>query len=116
MCTTTNDWRTHISNECSRGGSAICDGYCMHGDECTCVCHHDEDLPQTIVGVQEYHDEFWDVVQRFTGDYTSNLSRWQEARYQIAAKHGGVWKGVRGARFRLFASDKGYAYIYVEFS
>lgn len=116
MCTTTNHWATHISDECSRGGFANCDGICMHGDECTCSCHTDESLN---FGSHEealaWHDDFWDVALRLRGEYTSSLPRWQEMAAQQAAQHGGVWKGVSGAQFRLYASDKGWAYIYVVF-
>lgn len=59
MCTTTTHWATHISTECSEGGSGQCDGFCLeHDDECTCSCHGATDLPDTVEGVKEWHDRF----------------------------------------------------------
>lgn len=70
MCTTTSHWATHYSTECSKNGSGECDGYCIeHGDFCTCPCHNDLNLPWTIEGVKDYHDEFWGVGQHAVHDH-----------------------------------------------
>lgn len=117
MCTTTTHWATHISDECSRGGSGNCEGTCWHEVTCTCFCHTDENVEfSSMEQAQEWHDDLNDVVLRLRGSYEHSLPTWQAMRDKIAADHKGEWKGVRGAQFRLYASDKGYAYIYVEFS
>lgn len=67
-CTTTTHWETHISAECSAGGSAQCDGFCEnHGDECTCACHKDytTNLPNTVEGMRHWHDEYNDLHGSF---------------------------------------------------
>lgn len=87
MCTTTSHYETHISTECSVGGSAQCDGYCLGHihQECTCSCHSDwvGDLPQTVEGMRDWHDEEHDVHASF--ERGSEAERWSEA--MVAAEH-----------------------------
>jgi hypothetical protein len=64
---------------------------------------------------QDWHDNQNDVVLRMRGNYTTSLSAWQEMRNKIQMQHRGEWNGVQGAEFRLYASDRGCAYIYVVF-
>jgi hypothetical protein len=121
MCTTTTHYETHISTECSRGGSAICDGFCeLHGVECTCWCHdedHADRLPNTVEGVLRVHDQENDVVTRFTASTVEALTRLvtDEINY-LTVKHGDTWRGVRGAQFRASVSSTGTGYVYVVFS
>lgn len=61
-CATTSHWATHYSPECRKFGNGVCDGYCPHGDQCTCPCHETTDLPETIVEVEAWHHEFHGVV------------------------------------------------------
>lgn len=60
-CVTGTHYSTHISPECQAGGSAQCDGFCSQHEhtECSCSCHSDwtNDLPSTVVGVKEWHDQ-----------------------------------------------------------
>lgn len=118
MCTTTTHYATHISTECSRGGSAQCDGICdLHGVECTCSCHEAFDLPQTIPGVLAWHDERNDVVARFEDRNTPALIEKVTAeRNRLQMQHADLWNGVRGAQFRTMASTDGHGYVYVVFS
>lgn len=68
-CVTTTHWATHYAPECSPGGSGNCEGSCeRHGNECSCPCHRDANLPGTIEGVRQWHDERNDVVASFPGD------------------------------------------------
>jgi hypothetical protein len=116
MCTTTTHWATHVSDECSRGGSGNCEGTCWHDTVCTCTCHEDPNVEFiSMEHAQAWHDDVNGVVLRMRGDYVHSLPTWQGMRDKIALQHGGVWDGVRGAQFRLYASDRGHAYIYVEF-
>lgn len=67
MCTTTSHYETHISTECATGGSGQCDGFCATHPhtECTCSCHNDWDLPQTVAEVRDWHDEANGVLASF---------------------------------------------------
>jgi hypothetical protein len=80
MCTTTTHYETHISTECSTGGTGQCDGYCNeHGTECTCGCHRDwfGDMPTTVPAMRDWHDQQENVVASFEkGDQTE---QWSEA-------------------------------------
>jgi hypothetical protein len=109
MCTTTSHWATHISDACSRGGNAQCDGTCdWHGTECTCWCHTDVNLPETVEDVLAAHDEFWDVVFRVEHNTVTYLQAVvKEKRDALQTEHGDVWNGVHGAQFRTMVSSKG---------
>lgn len=83
MCTTTTHWATHISEECSLGGSGICDGFCLsHGDECTCSCHTTDSLPETTEGVRQWHDDSEGVVASYDVGHRDVGEVWYEAERQ----------------------------------
>jgi hypothetical protein len=67
MCTTTTHYETHISAECSLGGSGQCDSTCIeHKHHCTCSCHWTmADIGQTTDEVRAWHDETEGVVASF---------------------------------------------------
>jgi len=50
----------HISAECKPGGSGQCDGYDYDQNDksCDCHCHTTSDLPNTIEGVKDWHDDY----------------------------------------------------------
>lgn len=60
----------NYSIACQELGSGLCDGEVPEGegnpnavsDECSCPCHRAEDLPPTIEGVRDWHDEFHGVT------------------------------------------------------
>lgn len=60
-CYQGGDWRIHYSPQCRKFGDGQCDGWCDHG-ECNCPCHHDPELPRTVVEVTAWHHKFWEVV------------------------------------------------------
>lgn len=81
MCTTTTHYETHISTECSTGGTAQCDGFCgEHNNECTCHCHTANDLPETIQGVRDWHDEFESIVASFDSNPLDIGLVWEQAK------------------------------------
>lgn len=84
MCTTTSHYETHVSTECSTGGSAQCDGYCEeHGTECTCGCHGWGNGAETVEQQRDQHDEDNDVVDSFEVAYpygeAEQGAAWQQA-------------------------------------
>lgn len=75
MCTTTSHWATHYSTECSKGESAQCDGICYeHGTDCSCPCHREWELPTTVEGVKDWHDEFWGIGEYAPHDHNPILT------------------------------------------
>lgn len=97
MCTTTSHWETHISTECSTGGSAQCDGFCIdHEKECTCGCHRDwfGDMPTTTDAMREWHDQNESIVASYEkGDQTE---QWSEATNAIEAmRKAGDTRGLK---------------------
>lgn len=82
-CVTTTHWATHISAECATGGTGQCDGYCLnHGDECTCSCHNDLNLPQTVEEVRDWHDDLNNVLASFEKGTTT-----EQSEAAIATRH-----------------------------
>lgn len=82
MCTTTTHYETHISTECSTGGTGQCDGFCIeHGAACTCACHNANDLPQTVQGVRDWHDEAEGIVASF--EQGDQAEQWSTAQAWI---------------------------------
>lgn len=82
MCTTTTHWETHISTECSFGDTGSCDGSCIeHERECTCSCHNDFNLPETVEGVRDWHDEANSIVVSF--DKGDQAEQWELARLAV---------------------------------
>lgn len=63
-CVTTTHWATHYTRECAEGGNGQCDGNCYeHNVECSCSCHTTtSDLPQTVEGMRDWHDEHNGVI------------------------------------------------------
>lgn len=67
-------WAINYSDACDKGGSGQCDGIMEDGEgnpnavgtsvdgTCTCPCHNEWDLPDTIPGVKAWHDEFHGVT------------------------------------------------------
>lgn len=59
-------WAINYSDACDIRGSGQCDGFMEEGegnpnsdlDQCTCPCHGNWDLPDTIAEVKVWHDEF----------------------------------------------------------
>lgn len=51
----------NISAECSKSGTAQCDGFDYDaGTDCDCHCHGTtEDIGQTIPEVKAWHDAYW---------------------------------------------------------
>jgi hypothetical protein len=107
MCTTTTHYETHISTECSLGGSGQCDGYCdTHGTECTCSCHSDwGTLPDSIPAVRDWHDEQEAVKASFDiaypGGDDERAAAWALARAEADRRNnkdvdGTVYKVVEG--------------------
>lgn len=59
-------WPPKWSDACSKGGDGVCDGTENgRGEECACPCHSDRtnDLPLTIPGVRDWHDEMHGYVR-----------------------------------------------------
>lgn len=52
----------HVSSDCAPGGSGECDGtdYDTNQD-CDCHCHEAMDLPNSIDGVKDWHDDYHGV-------------------------------------------------------
>jgi hypothetical protein len=88
-CVTTTHWATHISAECATGGTGQCDGHCeSHRQECTCSCHNDLNLPQTVAEVRDWHDDLNNVLASF--EKGTDVEQWSEAtncRERVRAWH-----------------------------
>jgi len=62
----------NYSDACDKGGSGMCDGFMEDGEgnpnasmpgHCSCPCHRDEYLPETVKAVKDYHDDFHGVAR-----------------------------------------------------
>lgn len=85
MCTTTTHWETHISAECSLGGSGQCDGTCIeHEKSCTCNCHTTgQPIGFTTSEVRDWHDQQEGIVASFPiafpGAHAEQAAAWAQA-------------------------------------